>query len=166
MSPSWLRTGVTVVIVGLIAGCAATDREFGDQKWYQDARKAGQQVASATKSGASTAYQRMQKYARDKELMKTFHDTGEHSEAAVLDLLRRAGVKGRGNGTTSPGGGAKPPSGAGGKPPANTVPKPGDLPERYAGNYRWPLDAGIVSSEYGERWGQAAQGHGYRRGHR
>jgi murein DD-endopeptidase MepM/ murein hydrolase activator NlpD len=32
------------------------------------------------------------------------------------------------------------------------------MPEQYTGNYRWPLEAGIISSEYGERWGKVHKG--------
>jgi murein DD-endopeptidase MepM/ murein hydrolase activator NlpD len=28
----------------------------------------------------------------------------------------------------------------------------------YTGNYCWPLEAGIVSSEFGQRWGKAHEG--------
>jgi murein DD-endopeptidase MepM/ murein hydrolase activator NlpD len=35
---------------------------------------------------------------------------------------------------------------------------PLEVPEQYAGAYRWPLDAGIISSEYGERWGKKHKG--------
>jgi murein DD-endopeptidase MepM/ murein hydrolase activator NlpD len=32
------------------------------------------------------------------------------------------------------------------------------VPDHYAGKYRWPLDAGIISSEYGQRWGKMHKG--------
>jgi murein DD-endopeptidase MepM/ murein hydrolase activator NlpD len=35
---------------------------------------------------------------------------------------------------------------------------PPTVPEEYTGVYRWPLDAGIVSSEYGVRWGNVHKG--------
>src|SRR5262249_36744682 len=35
---------------------------------------------------------------------------------------------------------------------------PNRVPLHYSGTYRWPLDAGIVSSEYGARWGKMHKG--------
>ena len=32
------------------------------------------------------------------------------------------------------------------------------MPEQYAGSLRWPLDAYIVSSEFGDRWGKLHKG--------
>jgi murein DD-endopeptidase MepM/ murein hydrolase activator NlpD len=32
------------------------------------------------------------------------------------------------------------------------------VPQKYAGNLRWPVDAGIVSSEFGARWGKQHKG--------
>jgi len=46
------------------------------------------------------------------------------------------------------------------QPKPHTAPLPAlsTVPEQYAGALRWPLDAGIVSSEYGERWGKMHKG--------
>jgi murein DD-endopeptidase MepM/ murein hydrolase activator NlpD len=101
-----------------VMGCATTDQKFGDQPWYQDTKQASAKAvevttttatkaAEVTSTTASKAYARMQKYLAEKDLLKTFHDSSEHSEVAVLSVL---------------------------------------------------LDAGIVSSEYGERWGKVHQG--------
>jgi murein DD-endopeptidase MepM/ murein hydrolase activator NlpD len=98
----------------------------------------------------------MQHYLTEKDLLKTFYDAGEHSESVVLDVLHKAGVKG-GKGALP-----KPPSTtppAGKPPPAAATPAPaGPLPDQYAGTLRWPLDAGIVSSEFGARWGKTHKG--------
>jgi len=176
------RVGIALVVGALLFGCAATDKRFGDEQWYQKTRATSDKAVSFTKSTASASYQRMQKYLKEKDVLKTFHDSSEHSEAAVLDVLHRAGIGKRsapatngksgaapsaGNSGISPPakGGVKAPSAtAGGKtPPANTPKTPGSpalarVPSHYEGAYRWPLDAGIVSSEYGERWGKMHKG--------
>ncbi len=118
----------------------------------------------------------------EKDLLKTFHDTGEHSEAAVLDVLHRAGI---GANARSGKAGAPPasstsstkpvqrhrrkhrartdtsrPSGGRVRNPKASAPRsgPARVPEHYTGEYHWPLDAGIISSEYGERWGKPHKG--------
>ena len=49
-------------------------------------------AAEATAATASKAYARMQKYLAEKDLLKTFHDSGEHSEVAVLSVLHKSGI--------------------------------------------------------------------------
>ncbi|HTT01740.1 MAG TPA: M23 family metallopeptidase [Steroidobacteraceae bacterium] len=103
----------------------------------------------------------MKRYMAEKDVLATFHDAGEHSETAVLDVLHKAGV-GK-HAATSPksksGGG---PSTAPGAPPQPhgkpAVPGSTAVPQQYAGTLRWPVDAGIVSSEYGARWGKVHKG--------
>lgn len=172
--------GVTLFTSCLLFGCAATDKRFGDDEWYQKTRETSGKVVTLAKSTASTSYTRMRKYMEEKDLLKTFHDTGEHSEAAVLDVLHRAGI---GAAARSGKAGTAPPpaSRSGATPPAKTPgtarvpadpqagssgtakatpPRPGParVPQHYAGDYRWPLDAGIISSEFGERWGKPHKG--------
>jgi murein DD-endopeptidase MepM/ murein hydrolase activator NlpD len=149
-----------------VLGCATTDQKFGDQPWYQDTKQASTKAvevttttatkaAEATAATASKAYARMQKYLAEKDLLKTFHDSGEHSEVAVLSVLHKSGI------AKSP---AAAPSGAAAPGTAQPKPHPAPLaplnalPEQYAGSLRWPLDAGIVSSDYGERWGKMHKG--------
>src|SRR5689334_24143681 len=89
------RTSKVIVIgaaIGLLAGCAATDKRLGDSALYQKAHEVSVTALDFTKSTASKSYSRMQKYLTEKDLLKTFHDTGEHSEAAVLGVLHRAGM--------------------------------------------------------------------------
>jgi murein DD-endopeptidase MepM/ murein hydrolase activator NlpD len=154
-------------LAACLVGCAATDQKFGDQTWYQDTKQASTKAvevttttatkaAEVTKDTASKAYARMQKYLAEKDLLKTFHDSGEHSEVAVLSVLHKSGIAkspapppGAG---TAPGAAQPKPHAAAPLPPLTTV------PEQYAGALRWPLDAGIVSSEYGERWGKMHKG--------
>src|SRR5438552_3209869 len=180
MKSSGRRTGAALIVSCVLFSCAATDKRFGQDEWYQKTRQSSDKVVNLTKSVASASYKRMQRYLEEKDVLKTFHDTGEHSEAAVLDVLHRAGI-GKGaqhgpagklasgpNATKRPGSGTSPgaPSTAGAT--GNPVPgnpktsKPLAAPEdsllQYTGNYRWPLDAGIISSEYGDRWGQQHKG--------
>jgi murein DD-endopeptidase MepM/ murein hydrolase activator NlpD len=157
------RTGITLITGVLLFGCATADKQFGQDEWYQKTREVSGKAVDFTKSSASASYKRMQKYLKEKEVLKTFHDTGEHSEAAVLDVLHRAGVG------KHPQQSSKLPAPSSAPRTAKT-PGPGNLnkpvpasppaqtPEQYTGNYRWPLEAGIISSEYGERWGKVHRG--------
>src|ERR1700691_5339852 len=147
-------------------GCATTDQKFGDQPWYQDTKQASAKAvevttttaakaAEVTSTTASKAYARMQKYLAEKDLLKTFHDSSEHSEVAVLSVLHKSGIAK--TPAPAPAGGAAP-GAAQPKPHAAPLTPLTTVPEQYAGALRWPLDAGIVSSEYGERWGKVHQG--------
>ena len=151
-----------------LASCATLEQ----QPWYgktHDATTKAVGVAAdeTTKAAhvaadrASKAYARMQHYLAEKDLLVTFHDASEHSESVVLDVLHKAGV------------GAKVPAPkpAPATPPARPKPAPGTpaptptapapaaaLPDQYSGSLSWPLEAGIVSSEYGTRWGKMHKG--------
>lgn len=159
---SSMRAGIVMGVTLVLFGCAAADRRFGEDEWYQKTREVSGKAVNLTKSTAAASYKRMQKYMEEKEVLKTFHDTGEHSEAAVLDVLHRAGVGKRGTTPDKPGGPSSP--SATKKPPASQnskTPAPGApmrVPEQYSGEYRWPLDAGIISSDYGARWGKTHKG--------
>jgi murein DD-endopeptidase MepM/ murein hydrolase activator NlpD len=168
------RTGVALIVGFVLFGCAAADRRFGDNEMYKKTREISGKAVTATKSTASASYKRMQKYLGEKDLLKTFHDTGEHSEAAVLEVLHKSGIGRRAPPAAKSSGATKAPSTA--KTPGTSAPKTGTpktdnpkapapatpadahVPEQYAGDYCWPLDAGIVSSEYGERWGKMHKG--------
>jgi murein DD-endopeptidase MepM/ murein hydrolase activator NlpD len=169
MKPAGAHRAKVFALAGTAAcviGCATTDQKFGDQPWYQDTKQASAKAvevttttatkaAEVTSTTASKAYARMQKYLAEKDLLKTFHDSGEHSEAAVLSVLHKSGIAK--SPAAAPSGGAAP-----GAPQAKPRPAPlpplNTVPEQYAGALRWPLDAGIVSSEYGERWGKMHKG--------
>jgi murein DD-endopeptidase MepM/ murein hydrolase activator NlpD len=153
-------------VAACVWGCATTDQKFGDQPWYQDTKQASAKAvevttttatkaAEVTKDTAAKAYARMQKYLAEKDLLKTFHDSGEHSEVAVLSVLHKSGIAR--TPAPPPAGGAAP-GAAQPKPHAAPLPPLTTVPEQYAGALRWPLDAGIVSSEYGERWGKMHKG--------
>lgn len=152
----------------LLGGCAATDERLGDQEWYQKTREISGKAVTVARTAVTSSYERMQNYLKEKDTLKTFHDTGEEGESAILDVLHRAGIGKRS--TTASKGGAPPPASPSTPPgtaktPATATPKapvaPSSLakvPAHYSGAYRWPLEAGIISSEYGERWGKMHKG--------
>ncbi len=88
-----------------------------------------------------------QKYAAK---FRKFHDSGELDEGDVLDVLRDAGI-------ISPGPSGRKRSGKTGRksPGPKSVPP---LVESYGGGYVWPTSVGVVSSEYGKRWGKNHRG--------
>src|SRR5471030_2424491 len=143
------RAHRTAVVCGLIVaagGCTT----LNDQKWVQDTKVATVKVAGTVADTTSKDLKRMQHYLAEKDVLKTFHDAGEHSEAAVLDVLHRSTARAS---KTSPHASSGAPQQKCQHPaPASSV------PQQYAGNLRWPVDAGIVSSEYGERWGKKHKG--------
>jgi murein DD-endopeptidase MepM/ murein hydrolase activator NlpD len=146
------QIGPTALLIALV-GCTTTPQQ---QEWVSKASdatsKAADQTGKALKIAsdrAAKALVRMQHYLAEKETLKTFYDAGEHSESAVLDVLHRSGVSAKGSAPASHPGAA-----AGPAPPAMSA----ALPEHYAGGLQWPLEAGIVSSEFGERWGKMHKG--------
>jgi murein DD-endopeptidase MepM/ murein hydrolase activator NlpD len=140
-------------LCGLLAtGCASVSQK----PWVQNAEqtstqavtvaaKAASAAASAAAVEASLTYQRMQHYLAEKDVLKTFTDAGEHSETEVLAVLHRAA-------------GAPASAGGAGKSTPGTHAALPALPAQYTGRLRWPLDAGIVSSEFGARWGKLHKG--------
>ena len=149
------RFGPTALLVGLI-GCTSTPQQ---QEWVNKASDATSKAADQTGKAlrlasdqAAKALVRMQHYLAEKDTLKTFYDAGEHSESVVLEVLHKSGVNSKPGTSGSHGGAAG--TAAGPAPPAMSP----ALPEHYAGGLRWPLDAGIVSSEYGERWGKMHKG--------
>jgi murein DD-endopeptidase MepM/ murein hydrolase activator NlpD len=84
------------------------------------------------------------RYAKMADQLRKNHASGPLDDKEVRELLRRLGV------TSSP----SRPSGDAPRPaPAKPFPVP-----VYRGEYRWPLDAGLVTSEFGQRRGTAHQG--------
>jgi murein DD-endopeptidase MepM/ murein hydrolase activator NlpD len=142
---------VTPVLILGLAGCATLEQH----EWYTKAHDASLKAVGVASDQTTKALARMQHYLAEKDLLKTFYDAGEHSESVVLDVLHKAGVKGAKSGAPKPPKEAKPT----GAPPPPAPPAPaGALPDQYAGTLRWPLDAGIVSSEFGARWGKTHKG--------
>ena len=140
-----------------LCGCATIESSDA----YQKTRDVTEKAVTAVADTAKSARERMKHYLAEKDLLKTFHDSGEHDEAAVLGVLHKVGIGARGAKQPSPPpAGAKPPAPATGATPAPT-PSTGQaapLPAQYTGHFRWPLDAGIISSEFGPRWGRVHKG--------
>jgi murein DD-endopeptidase MepM/ murein hydrolase activator NlpD len=162
---SGTRAGAIAALIGMyFAGCSTVEQKYGDEAWYQKSKEASTKAvevtttaatkaAEVTSTTASKAYTRMQQYLAEKDVLKTFYDAGEHSETAVLSVLHKSGIAKQPVPAVPPSGGvAPPPKHAPSAPPLSTV------PEQYSGSMRWPLDAYIVSSEYGERWGKVHKG--------
>jgi murein DD-endopeptidase MepM/ murein hydrolase activator NlpD len=151
--------GVAILITfaaGVVA-CTTVDEKFHDDAWYQKSKVASAKAIEVTSTTASRAYARTQKYLAEQDLLKTFQDAGEHSETAVLGILHKSGIS-KGSGPPTSAGGAS--SSKGKAPHGKQPPTPGldNVPEQYSGSMRWPLDAYIVSSEFGERWGKTHKG--------
>ncbi|MGH8539538.1 MAG: M23 family metallopeptidase, partial [Stenotrophobium sp.] len=170
----WVRLLVRACIsLLLLSGCA----DMQQSPLYQDtteflgkATDKIESVAGKTSTLAqeklAEAHERMNRYLAEKDVLKKFHDSANHSESALLAVLHQAGVSGAGgephekkNGKRKEKTGNETPE-AGGEvrskaPDGRVLPA---LPHQYGGGYRWPLDAGIVSSEYGRRWGKLHKG--------
>jgi murein DD-endopeptidase MepM/ murein hydrolase activator NlpD len=154
----------TSALLAGLAGCASLEQ----QDWYNKAHDATSKAvgvaadetvkaAHVASDQASKAYARMQHYLAEKDLLLTFHDASEHSESVVLDVLHRSGVGAKVAPKHPPAAPAQPPvagTAAAPPPPPATTP----LPDQYAGTLGWPLEAGIVSSEFGARWGKMHKG--------
>lgn len=157
----WQQVALCCALV-LTASCAAVDKQINEHEWMRKTRDQSVKTAGVVMDATSKSAKRMQDYLARKDLLKTFTDASEHSEAAVLDVLRKAGV-GTSQSVAPPGTkatttrpvkpGAQPPPP---KPPAPQ--QPSTVPTQYAGTLRWPVDAGIISSEYGERHGRMHKG--------
>jgi murein DD-endopeptidase MepM/ murein hydrolase activator NlpD len=85
--------------------------------------------------------ERWDHYASIAKTLKSYHDDGELSNDEVLEVLVGVGVID----SPVPGGSTRRPS------PDSPPPKP-------TGSWRWPMKAGVVSSEYGTRGGNAHEG--------
>jgi murein DD-endopeptidase MepM/ murein hydrolase activator NlpD len=99
-------------------------------------------VGRAVKQGVQTAQDAATKFARylrNAPIMRGHHDGGDLDPGTIGDFLRKRGIG-------SSGAARQPPVGAG---RAEHFPV-----ASYPGSYNWPLEAGIVSSEFGPRWGK------------
>jgi murein DD-endopeptidase MepM/ murein hydrolase activator NlpD len=148
-----LRRGGIVIgaFTVLLMACATVDEKFHDDAWYQKTKTVSARAVEVTQTTASKAYARTQKYLAEQDLLKTFQDAGEHSETAVLGVLHRS----------APSTAARIAKQRSAGPPGTPGPAPGaaaGVPDHHPGSMRWPLDAYIVSSEFGERWGKTHKG--------
>jgi murein DD-endopeptidase MepM/ murein hydrolase activator NlpD len=99
-----------------------------------------------------TIVAQFERYEKFANIFKKYHDKGNLDEGDVLDVLYTAGVLKKAPPVRP--GSKPPPQGPGSKPqPQPPGTKPFPVPD-YKGAWRWPLDAGIVSSEFGPRWGK------------
>jgi murein DD-endopeptidase MepM/ murein hydrolase activator NlpD len=170
-----MRSPALTSIALIVLVCAAC-AELEQKQWYQTSRDVAATTVGKVSSVTSKAAARMQNYLSRKDVLEKFQDASEHSEDAVLSVLRKAGVGKTRTASTSTtastgkvgagatGGKATTGSTTTGAKAGSTVPKApvkvadNKFPENYQGSYRWPLDAGIVSSEYGARWGKMHKG--------
>jgi len=142
------RIAVVCGMIVIITGCTT----LNDQKWYQETKEASAKAADTVTDTTSKTFKRMQHYLAEKDVLQTFHDAGEHSEAVVLDVLHKSKLHAGANTSKAT------PHGTAPAPPAKGQPAAPAVPQKYAGNLRWPVDAGIVSSEFGARWGKQHKG--------
>ena len=157
------KCAATLVLAAVVFGCSSVDKRFGDDPLYRKAQavsvkvadvtvKAASKAADATGVAASKAYKKYQQYLAKEDLMKTYNDhggVGKAEEKYLLQILRDHGL-------FVARGASKPHKGA--SPGASAPAVPAHVPERYTGQMRWPLDAFIVSSPFGERWGKQHKG--------
>jgi murein DD-endopeptidase MepM/ murein hydrolase activator NlpD len=108
------------------------------------------QLAQVAKAHAEAVYQRQQHYLTEHDVLKTFEDASEHSEAEVLKVLHAAR-----KGSAAPNEQVAGSVGSAKTPSAPGVAASGGL-ERDA--MHWPVEAGVISSDYGERWGKMHKG--------
>ncbi|MDE2291944.1 MAG: M23 family metallopeptidase [Elusimicrobia bacterium] len=98
-------------------------------------------AAALAAPGRTAAGDAWQRYLERAKTLRRYRDDGRLDEEAVLRVLKREGVL-----TLRPDGADIP---AGFHPFTVHV---------YGGLWRWPLKAGIVSSEFGRRWGRPHEG--------
>ncbi len=87
---------------------------------------------------------RLSRYVAQRETLKNNKDTGEHNEGSLIALLKGIGVTDRG--------------GANNDAPADAPERRPALPDTSGGQWRWPVDAGIITSKFGARWGKQHRG--------
>ncbi|HZO23820.1 MAG TPA: M23 family metallopeptidase [Steroidobacteraceae bacterium] len=155
---SWHRVLVLATLASALPGCASLD----DKQWYQNAKTASTKAFNVAADSTSKALQRTQHYLAEQDVLMKFHDAGEHSEKEVLEVLHRSGIahgRSGAGGTAKSSGTPQPATHATGSTQAGThASAPTSVPIQYAGALRWPVQAGIVSSKYGPRWGKMHKG--------
>lgn len=152
------NSSLAIATIALTLSACATLQQYridtGALEQYQaDTAQAASKAADATEqfvvstadavvSSSKSVAQRMSSYLQRKELLKTFSEAGEYGEDAFVYLRRRTSIGGFNEGHL---------------PKFKTFDMP-DLPQQYAGAYDWPVEAGVVSSEYGKRFGRLHKG--------
>jgi murein DD-endopeptidase MepM/ murein hydrolase activator NlpD len=141
-----LTTLPTLRIAGAVAlltlgGCASLNSTVDTVK------DRATQMAQAAKAHAEAVYQRQQHYLAEHEVLKTFEDASEHSEAEVLKVLHAA---------RTPAAAKAPADAAAVK--SKSPPLVASTPVSADGRIHWPVEAGVISSDYGARWGKMHKG--------
>jgi murein DD-endopeptidase MepM/ murein hydrolase activator NlpD len=142
----------SALVLLVLTGCASMGTTVDNVK------DTATKLAQAAKAHAEVVYQRQQHYLAEHDTLQKFEDAGEHSEAEVLKVLHGA----RANAQPAPGtaGGSAP------KTVKSTLPKsavastatPAAAPLSADGSLHWPVEAGVISSDYGARWGKMHKG--------
>jgi murein DD-endopeptidase MepM/ murein hydrolase activator NlpD len=133
-----------LLLVLVASGCASMGSTMDTVK------DRATQLAQVAKAHAEAVYQRQQHYLTEHDVLKTFEDASEHSEAEVLKVLHAAR-----KGSAAPNEQVAGSVGSAKTPSAPGVAASGGL-ERDA--MHWPVEAGVISSDYGERWGKMHKG--------
>ena len=119
-------------------------------RWLGIGLTLGQAACAATRGTLSATPEgrrilaEFDRYAKIADQLRKSHVNGALDDKDVRDVLRKLGL------TSAP---ARPSPGA----PPPPLPKPFPVPV-YTGAYRWPLAAGLVTSEFGQRWGGPHEG--------
>ena len=142
-----LIAAATFAAIGLIAlpsslGPSSTPQGGAIKRFGSKLKQELKRDAKVVESVAA----RYARYVRNAAKMRTFHESVPLESGPLLDVLRRHGV-GRGGQQR----GGAPAGAAPGRATRFPV-------ATYAGGFNWPVEAGIVSSEFGPRWGKMHSG--------
>lgn len=124
------RARYALALAALLAACATAER-------------VSRQALRLTPDGRR-ALRQWDRYYKLARRLKKFHDSGHLDERDLNGVLYDFGI------LKTP-----PPHLPKGRPPAKARRFP---VASYKGGWRWPLEAGIVSSEFGPRWGKNHHG--------
>jgi len=120
-------------------GCATTER-IADAAWTGT-----RNVAESAWHGIKTAHEKFIHYTRLADLLKKNHDSANHDEAEVMAIVRPKAAKNGSKGTAS-------------KSAPRSASRQTFCTVECAGKLGWPVEAGVVSSEFGPRWGREHKG--------
>jgi murein DD-endopeptidase MepM/ murein hydrolase activator NlpD len=119
-----------------LGGCATVNNTVDSVK------DRAAQLAQAAKAHAEAVYQRQQHYMAEHEVLKTFEDASEHSESEVLKVLHAA----------------RTPTPARASADVGTLNTNTVNTKVTTGSMHWRVEAGVISSDYGARWGKMHKG--------
>ena len=142
MGPNTRRVSLSIAVLCLlVSGVRAASKEIKALEEF------GREILGDTSEGRKIIAE-FDRYAKIAHILRKQHDSAHLDDKEVLDILRQAGVL-----PAPPAGAPRPRSARTPTPPAKPYPV-----AKYEGRYRWPLAAGIVSSEFGTRWGKRHEG--------